>query len=135
MIIGESRKSGCMDSDDVYRSVEQTSKTIEAAKVLRANAVVIAQACALVGRNDVVLAIVSPQMLFVEPQMTPLSELHTAVELLEPFSWHLVFSPGVDMVEIERRCADMEELATLKLDVLKRRERRQAERETGTREE
>lgn len=94
---------------------------------MKANAVVIAQACTLIGRNDVVLAIVSPHLVFIEPKMTPLSELHIAVEQLEPFSWHMVFSPGVERTEIERRCDEMEELATLKLDVLKRRERRQAE--------
>jgi hypothetical protein len=102
-------------------ALERISKTVQAAQVLRDNLQAIAQTCMAAGRDEVVLALVGPDMTFGGAQTISRHRLRRQVLGLERGSWHLVFSAKTELEEIEYRCLTMEHIAQARLEIMQRR--------------
>ena len=94
---------------------------MQAAQVLRDNLQAITQACASASRDEVVLALVGPDLSFGGAQTISRHRLRRQVLGLERGSWHLVFSAQTGLEEIEYRCLTMEQLAQARLEIMQRR--------------
>lgn len=98
---------------------ERAENTVAAAHTFRENAQSIFMACVEAADEEIVLATVSPTLVFAA-YIIPLSELRERVVGLTPGSWSLVFSPNTRPDEIEARCQKMARLASRKLEVMHR---------------
>jgi len=102
-------------------AIERANKTVQAAQVLRNNLQAIAQACAQAKRDEVIVALVGPDLTFEGAHTISRHRLRRHVLGLERGSWHLVFSAQSDIQEIEYRCLTMGHLAQARWEIMHRR--------------
>lgn len=93
---------------------------MQAADVLHANAGAIAAQCAHAAAEQIVMAVVTPDLAFSSAELMALSSLREHIRSLRPGSWHMIFSPGVSTQNIRHRCEDMKSIASRRLAAMRR---------------
>ncbi len=101
-------------------AIDRAERTMQAASVLRENANVIAIQCEYAQADQVVLAVVTPELAFGSAEIIPLAELGEYVRSLRMGIWYLVFSPRTTVASIQKRCDKMKSLAAQRLAAMRR---------------
>ena len=94
--------------------------TIHAAELFHSQAGVIAQICARASKGDAVVAAVDRFLSFSGVWTVQSSRLIEAASEWDQAGWTLLFSPGTDLREIERRSLDLGRQAFRRWEVLRR---------------
>ena len=93
---------------------------MQAADILYANANVIAAQCAHARPDQIVMSIITPDIVFSSAEIVALMDLREHIWSLQPGSWHMIFSPKSSVRSIQQRCTQMKEIASRKLEAMQR---------------
>lgn len=107
-------------------AIDRAEQTIKAAGVLAQNVDAIEAQCAHARHDEIVLAVVTPDLIFGGARIIAASELRTNIGELAQGGWAIVFSPGKGRNEIEARVRDMSEIAAARLELMRKRLQRGA---------
>jgi hypothetical protein len=107
-------------------AISRAEQTIKAAGVLAQNVDAIETQCAHARPDEVVLAVVTPDLIFGGARIIAASDLRTNIGELAQGGWTIVFSPGKRRHEIESRVRDMSEIAAARLELMRKRLQRGA---------
>jgi hypothetical protein len=97
---------------------ERALRTLSAADAFRIGAPAIAEACSRAGEHEVVVAVVNKEQEFAGAKVVLLGQLRE--HIVYDGGWHLVFSPGCSVSDVEARSSRMARLAKAKLAVVER---------------
>ena len=102
-------------------AIDRAEKSIKAAGVLAQNVDAIEAQCAHARHDEVVLAVVTPDLIFGGARIIAASELRANIGELGQGGWAIVFSPGKGRHEIDSRVRDMSEIAAARLELMRKR--------------
>lgn len=98
---------------------ERPQRTIEAIKVVRRYAEVIADACAAAHDREIVVAVVGPDHTW--GGVSTILAHRLPQQVIDPGSgWEFMFMPQASRADVEARCTEIERQASKRLDTLRR---------------
>lgn len=102
------------------QAIERAKRSIEAADILLANANVIAVQCQHAKPDQVVMSIITPELVFSSAEIIALMDLRDHIWRLAWGSWHMIFSPKTNLASIQQRAKQMKEISARKLAAMQR---------------
>lgn len=109
-----------MTSPVTPAALDRTKQTIHAAELFHGQARSIAAACMEAGSNELVVAAVSPDMVFRGIWTIARDQLSDHVLGLDDGGWSMSFSPGLDVREIEERCLRLARISFARWEAMMR---------------
>ena len=100
---------------------ERPYRTIEATKVLRAKAGVIERATSDARADEMVVAVVRPDLSFGGVWTLARADLSNQIFIVEDEGgWSLLFSPHTSLTQVEQRCDELARIAQKRGEVMQR---------------
>ncbi len=100
-------------------ALDRPKRTIEATKLLSSRAPDIARLCEHAQPNDIVVAVINPDIVFGGAWTIPIEHLHERVSRLPAGGWSFTFSPQTTDEQIQARCRQLARLAQRRWEILK----------------
>ncbi len=101
-------------------ALDRTKQTIHAAELFHGQAKSIAMACREAAPDELVVAAVSPDMVFRGIWTISRDQLSNHILGLEDGGWSMTFSPGLAVAEIEERCLRLARISFARWEAMMR---------------
>jgi L-2-hydroxyglutarate oxidase LhgO len=105
----------------------RAARTIDVAAVFSANAETIVAQLSEVPEEHVLVAVVDAEHAYTGTEHVQRAELSQRVPQLEADGWAMVFSPGTSVADVQRRTAEMADIARARIAAIDRILARRAE--------
>ncbi|GCE12428.1 hypothetical protein [Tengunoibacter tsumagoiensis] len=107
-------------------ALERPLRTMQAAKLIQAQAQTISHATAAANDNELIVAVIQPDLTFGGVWTLARERfVHQALLVEDEQGWSLTFSPHTSVSDILDRCHTLSELARRRYELLRRRAQRQ----------